>query len=219
MGSKRAGSDEQNQSDTESGCKHFSSGYLGNPWKCQKDPDANSLLKGMTRSIFHKDFSQSSCIHGSVLQVNAGSPPPPAQPAAHQDHGQDHGWVVGTRTPQIFQQVCGLLQGTAHSPGSVPPPVPLWYSLVVVWGFPRYVAVPASENGEFSRAASGVVQSRWELKEQRATLKHFLGPQSPSSSLQFCLRTDSEKSATPKITDERGIQEFSLHYWKALRPF
>lgn len=74
MGSKRPGSDEENQSDTETGCKHFSSGYLGNPWKCQKDPDASSLLKGMTRSIFHKDFSQSSCICGSVLQVNAGSP-------------------------------------------------------------------------------------------------------------------------------------------------
>lgn len=74
----------------------------------------------------------------------------------------------------------------------------------------------------FTRAASGVVQRRWELKEQRATLKHFLQPQSPSKSLQFCLRTGSAasaKSATTKITAEKGIQEFSLYYWKALRPF
>lgn len=58
MGSKRPGSNEENQSDMESDCKHFSSGYLGNPWKCQKDPDENSLLKGMTRSMFHKDPEQ-----------------------------------------------------------------------------------------------------------------------------------------------------------------
>lgn len=42
---------------------------------------------------------------------------------------------------------------------------------------------------KFSRAASRTVQSRWELKEQRAALKHFLGPQRPSSSLKLCLRT------------------------------
>lgn len=72
---------------------------------------------------------------------------------------------------------------------------------------------------ESSRAASGIVQSTWELKEQSASLRHFLGPQSPSSSLQFCLRTDSaasEKSATSKITDERGKQDFPLYYWKSL---
>lgn len=72
---------------------------------------------------------------------------------------------------------------------------------------------------ESSRAASGIVQSTWELKEQSASLRYFLGPQSPSSSLQFCLRTDSaasEKSATSKITDERGKQDFPLYYWKSL---
>lgn len=44
MGSKRPGSNEEKQSDMKSGCKHFSSGYLGNPQECQKDMDENSLL-------------------------------------------------------------------------------------------------------------------------------------------------------------------------------
>lgn len=126
---------------------------------------------------------------------------------------------MGTRTPRLFLQVCDLLQGTAHSPSSVPHPAPLWYSLgswLLRGVFPGTWQLQW-EWQEFSRAASGIVQSRWELKEQRATLKHFLGLY---SSLQFCLRTDSAasaKSATPKITDERGIQELSLYYWKALR--
>lgn len=44
MRSKTPGSNEEKQSDMESGCNHFSSSYLGNPWECQKDPDENSLL-------------------------------------------------------------------------------------------------------------------------------------------------------------------------------
>lgn len=70
---------------------------------------------------------QSSCIHERIVQVNAGLAPPPAQPAGNQGHGSV--WVVGIRTPRLFQQVCDLLQGTAHSPASVPHPVPLWHSL------------------------------------------------------------------------------------------
>lgn len=44
MGSKRPGSNEEEQSDMESGCKDFSSSYLGNPRECQKDLGENSLL-------------------------------------------------------------------------------------------------------------------------------------------------------------------------------
>lgn len=56
------------------------------------------------------------------------------------------------------------------------------------------------------------------MKEQIVTLKHFLGPQSPTGSLYFYLRTTSAapvKFAIPKNADERGIFSMLL---KSLEP-
>lgn len=214
---------QMRKTNTESDCKHFSSGYLRNPWKCQKDSDENSLLKGMTllKGIFFTK-TQSSCIHESVAQVNAGLPPPPAQQQLTRTMG---GTMPGQWAPGLHSSSnrSGILSRALHTPQALSPTL---FPCGIVWVAGRCEGFSQlhgnSSQWEFSRAASGIVQSRWEFKEQRATLKHFLGPQSPSSSLQLCLRPDSaasEKSATPKIADERGIQDFSLYYWKALRQF
>lgn len=56
------------------------------------------------------------------------------------------------------------------------------------------------------------------MKEQRATLKHFLGPQNPNGSFHCYLRTTSAASvkfAITKKADERGIFSILL---KSLEP-
>jgi len=60
MGSKTSGSNEEKQSNMERGCKHFSSGYLGNHQECQRIwmKTLYYLYKGMTSNIFHKDTEQ-----------------------------------------------------------------------------------------------------------------------------------------------------------------
>lgn len=159
MGSTRPGSNEERHQIQKSGCKHFSSGYLGNPQECQKDPDENSPL-----SVRRDDKSYFSPRYRAAVLVNlqfmlAASPIPPA---ANQNHWKDHSWVVGTRPPGLCQQVCSLLQGKAGSLSSVPFVI-YFRQFSVAWGFPRYVAVAMGENGKGSvgllLALSGICES------------------------------------------------------------
>lgn len=174
----------------------------------------------MTTNIFHKDTEQlysSICSSGKCCLTHssyvASSWPGPLEgplPGRRAPglHGTASRSAIFSRALQAHQALCLTL----FLRGMV------WVVCCCV-GFSQVRGSSSQwEWQEFSKAAFGVVRNRWELKEQRATLKRFLGPQSPTGSLHFYLRTTpaaSVKFAIPKNADERGIFPILL---KSLEP-